>query len=333
MSNAVTIAQSGSAPVITGFKNRVINGDFRIDQRNLGTAVSAPINSSTYIADRTMLDMQGASGTASVQRVNDGPPNFQYSIKATVTGTKSITTINDFADFQHTIEGTFVTDFNFGTVSATNLALSFWVKSSVTGVFCGTLFNNLANKTCPQEYTISSANIWQYVTLVFPGDTTASFSLNNLSGITVRIAMATGSGRQFPAGVWSSGNGMSTANQTNLFATLGATFQIAGLQLEAGTASTSFDLRPITIEQLLCYRYYWKNTTGFSLLMARTGGYKSVTWQRPATMRISPVETLTASEGSVYSISSTAEQVQIGWLGCADAGHSYINQYTANAEF
>jgi len=92
-SPAITLAADGSATAslssvnggpIAGSRNRVINGDMRIDQRNAGAAVTAE----TYIVDRwrTWRDQ-----TYSIQQVTDAPVGFTNSLSVTKTNTTQST--------------------------------------------------------------------------------------------------------------------------------------------------------------------------------------------------------------------------------------------------
>lgn len=74
------VSQSGS-----GFlRNRIINGDMRIDQRNAGASVSSGIGAITYTADRWSVATAGAAVTA--QRLGTwGAQYLQISGAASVT--------------------------------------------------------------------------------------------------------------------------------------------------------------------------------------------------------------------------------------------------------
>jgi hypothetical protein len=63
----------------------------------------------------------------------------------------------------------------------------------------------------------------------------------------------TGTGNQ-----WSGAFDMSVAGAVNVMATLSATWQITGVQLEKGSTATPFEFRSIGTELGLCQRYYEK---------------------------------------------------------------------------
>ena len=75
--------------------------------------------------------------------------------------------------------------------------------------------------------------------LTFPADT-GTWGTDNGRGFGIRWCMGVGSTRQGTADTYNGNEAHGMTNQTNLFATNGATFQITGLKLESGTVATDF---------------------------------------------------------------------------------------------
>tara|TARA_A100001391_G_scaffold132232_1_gene91381 strand:- start:208 stop:1281 length:1074 start_codon:yes stop_codon:yes gene_type:complete len=240
----------------TGRKNFIINGACAIDQRNNGSAVTA-----NYAIDRTHIEGFTGGGTGTAQRVTDSPSGFYYSLKVTVTGTDTSLAATDYYTLRHIIEGSNIAHLGFGASGGTSVTLSFFVKSSVTGIFCAGLGNGSNDRTMPKEYTIDAADTWEKKTLTFPADTTGTWGADANRGFSIRWCMGVGSSRQGTADTYNGMEAHGTANQTNLFATNAATFQITGMQLEAGTTATDFEHRSIGEELELCKRYY--NSFGY----------------------------------------------------------------------
>ena len=239
----------------TGFKNRIINGAMVIDQRNGGASVT--ISSNVYTLDR-WLAVQTQASKYSVQR-NAGavtPPagfiNYlgTTSLAATTVGSGDLFFINQ------RVEGLNVTDLGWGTANAQAVTLSFWVRSSLTGTFGGSLRNSASNRSYPFTYTISAANTWEYETITIPGDTTGTWLTDNGIGIDLALSIGMGSTYSSTAGAWATGNYVSATGATSVVGTNGATFYITGVQLEKGSTATSFDYRPYGTELSLCQRYY-----------------------------------------------------------------------------
>jgi len=245
--------------VRAGRKNLIINGSCMIDQRNGGAAVSTG-----YAVDRTHVEGFYGAGTGTAQQVSDAPKGLFKSLKITVTGTDTSLGSTDFYTLRHIIEGQNVAHLGFGTNNAKTVTLSFWVKSSISGIFCCSLGNGGNNKTMPREYHIDNPNKWEYKTLTFAPSITGTWGTDNGRGFSVRWCMGVGSTRRGDADVYNNNESHGTINQTNLFATNGATFQITGMQLEEGNAATPFEQLSYGEELALCQRYFvtWPPRSG-----------------------------------------------------------------------
>jgi hypothetical protein len=263
---ATTLSASGastftnSAPSAIGglgFRNRIINGDMRIDQRNEGAAVT--LNSGLqFIVDRWSAVTQ-TNSTGTMQRVADAPAGFVNSLKYTVS-TAEAPSAGNFNQFETKLEGLNVADFAFGTASAKTITLSFWVKSSLTGTFGLAIDNNPGSiRNYVSQYTINSANIWELKSIVIPGDTSGTWATSNAAGLRVLFDLGSGSSQEGTANAWSTSNFRRVSGNVTLINNTGATWNITGVQLEIGNAATEFERRPFGQELALCQRYYEKS--------------------------------------------------------------------------
>jgi hypothetical protein len=236
------------------FKNRIINGAMVIWQR--GTA-AVTINSDnfTYTVDRFFSTGQSTDGVYTVQQSSNAPAGFDNSILATVTTADASVGTAQYYYIAQSIEGYNIADFDWGTVNAQTVTLSFWVRSSLTGTFGGSIRNDSANRSYPFSYTIGAANTWEQKFVTIPGETTGSWVNDSGRGMIVNWSLGTGTSRQNTAGAWASGNFDGVTGQTQVIGTSGATFYITGVQLEKGSTATSFDYRPYGTELQLCQRY------------------------------------------------------------------------------
>ena len=271
--------------VRAGRKNIIINGSCMIDQRNSGSSVT-----SGYAVDRTHVEGFYGAGTGTAQQVSDAPKGLFKSLKITVTGTDTSLGSTDFYTLRHIIEGQNVAHLGFGTINAKTVTLSFWVKSSIAGIFSCSLGNGTNNKTMPKEYIINSVNTWEYKTLTFPGATDGTWGTDNGRGFSVRWCMGVGSTRRGDADVYNGNESHGTINQTNLFATNGATFQITGMQLEEGNAATPFEQLSYGEDLALCQRYFWRQYGGtYEYSPGPTNGCGTLgQGTHPVTMRSKP---------------------------------------------
>ena len=244
-----SIVSSGSA----GFKNKIINGDFRIDQRFAGTA-NTPADG-IYTLDRWQC-WTSQSGKLSIQQSTTAPNGFSNSMLVTSLSSYSVSS-NDEIGFTHKIEGYNTSDLAWGTADAKTVTLSFWVRSSLTGTFGGILANAGPTRCYPFSYTINSANTFEYKTITITGDTSGTWEKTNATGVTVHFQFGVGSTRAGTSGAWvTSSTIRGVTGQVNLAATSGATWYMTGLQLEKGTTASSFEFRSYGKELMLCQRYF-----------------------------------------------------------------------------
>ena len=241
-----------------GMRNRIINGAMVIDQRNAGASISAVDNA--FAVDRWRIeDAAGSGSKGNVQQNQDSvtpPAGFTNYVGFTTTSAYSVG-VNDTYAFQQRLEGFNTADLDFGKATAKTITLSFWVRSSLTGTFGGSLRNNAANRSYPFTYTITTANTWEYETITIAGDTTGTWvGATNGLGILLSLSLGAGTNRSGTAGAWNANNNYSATGATSVVGTNGATFFLTGVQLEVGSTATSFDYRPYGTELQLCQRYY-----------------------------------------------------------------------------
>jgi hypothetical protein len=274
-------------------KNRIINGAMVIDQRNAGASVTQT-TSAPYTLDRwyafgsvnSKFTVQQDAGTVTP------PAGFTDYLGATSSSAYSVGSSEQY-NIAQVIEGFNIADLGWGTANAKTVTLSFWVRSSLTGTFGGSLRNVGTAYSYPFSYTISSANTWEYETITIAGSTAGTWGSTNGVGIYVNFSMGAGSTLSGTAGSWSANNFTSSTGATSVVGTNGATFYITGVQLEVGSTATSFDYRPYGTELALCQRYYF-DVGGYAYSTASIGGTAySTTWcyglvQSPVTMRAMP---------------------------------------------
>ena len=239
-------------------KNRIINGNFVIDQRNAGASVTMTTN--LFTLDRWAGILTQASKYSIQQNAGSvtPPAGFANYLGVTSLSAYSVGSGDTFFVYQ-AIEGYNFADLNWGSANAKTITLSFWVRSSLTGTFGGALTNNAADRSYAFTYTISSANTWEQKSITIPGDTSGTWLTNNLIGANVRLGLGSGSTFTKAAGSWGAGNIVQANGDTSVVGTNGATWFITGVQLEVGSTATSFDYRPYGTELQLCQRYFEKS--------------------------------------------------------------------------
>jgi hypothetical protein len=307
-SNAVLYGVAAPANSM-GFRNRIINGDMRIDQRNAGASVTA--NNGLYTLDRfTSLATQTAKGT--IQQASVAPATFQNSFLYTSSSAYSVLSSDYFAFGQY-VEGYNIADLAWGTASAQTVTLSFWVRSSLTGTFGGSLRNNAGDRSYAFTYTVSTANTWEQKTVTIAGDTSGTWLTTNGVGIRVLFSMGAGSTWGTAAGSWAAGNYLSATGATSVVGTSGATFYITGVQLEAGSVASPFERRDYGRELIMCERYYQALTDNMRIsAMAFNSTVCPATWVFKTTMRAAPTTTATVGTSTILVGGSNLPVTSIG---------------------
>jgi len=266
---------SGSAITSQAGRNLIINGNMAIDQRG-GTAT---INATgvTYNVDRWLGRGVASAGVFTLAQDTTSPANFTNSLKATVTTADSSIASGSSYRVQQMVEGYNIANLNWGTSDAQSVSLSFWVRSSQTGTFGGSVGNGDYNRFNVFSYTISVANTWEYKTVTIAGDTSGTWATNQNLGLRLNFSLGAGSSILTSAGSWGSAVKEGVTGQTNVIATSGATFYVTGVQLETTTA-TPFEHLQYGQQLALCQRYYQFITgAGSSYAFFATGTYISST--------------------------------------------------------
>ena len=256
LANIGTIADSS-----LGFRNRLINGDMRIDQRNAGAAVTIATTVAAYTLDRWGFYSAGATQT--VQQVSASSAGYQYG--AQVTGATSANT----ATFYTRLESKNVWD-----LASKTITLSFSVYNSESSKTLTVLLdyaNSVDNFGAVTNFSSTALTIstgWSTQTI------TATANANVINGLQIQF--------QFGA----------VANA--------ATRIITGVQLEKGSTATSFDYRPYGTELALCQRYAIQVVNGESTQQSvALGQGQSATaanyyYQASVAMRTGPALTYSA---------------------------------------
>jgi len=279
---------------LAGTRNRIINGDMRIDQRNAGAAVTIS-STNVYTVDR-WASSESSDATFTVQQDSSAPTGFINSAKITVTVADASVAASQYNTFSQRIEGLNCADLAWGTASAATVTLSFWVRSSVTGTFGGALDNSAYNRSYPFTYTISAANTWEQKSIAIEGDTSGTWLTTNGIGITVYFDLGTGVDNTGTANAWVGAGNVGVDSTVQLVNTLNATWYITGVQLEAGSVATPFERRSFGQELALCQRYTFRYSADGSINnfapfgLARYYGTNDVQLfiKFPCTMRTSP---------------------------------------------
>jgi hypothetical protein len=333
MTTAAELASYASS--FPSFRNRIINGDMRIDQRNGGAAVTT---SGAFPVDRFAIT-NSTDGAFSAQQDSSAPAGFVNSLKFTTTTADATIGASQAFVVRQFIEGYNVADLNFGSANAKTVTLSFWVRSSLTGTFSGSLATGAYDRSYPFTYSISVADTWEQKSITIAGDTSGTWLTTNGNGMRVYWNLGTGTDNTGTADVWVGAGNVGADSTVSIISTLNATWYITGVQLEVGTVATPFEHRPYGTELALCQRYCAALTAGGNYAGFGNGMATSTTNFRaliplPVQMRGNG-NPLTTSGSFIWAFGNSVSAFSLAttsnhhiMVDCTTTGLIYQNFYT-----
>ena len=290
-------------------KNRLINGNMVIDQRNAGASVTP--TDGQYTLDRFVCRQTTASKFSVQQNAGSITPPVGFTNYLGVTSLSAFSVgAGDIFQVAQNIEGFNVADLGWGSSNAKTITLSFQVYSSLTGTFGGCISNGANTRSYPFSYSIPVANTWTAISITIAGDTTGTWLTTNGIGMQVKIGLGVGSTYSGTAGSWSANGYNSSTGATSVVGTNGATFYITGVQLEVGSSATGFEYVNYQTSLANCQRYAYRVGADATAVYARfcagfndSNGSMNGCMNFPVSMRTAPSLTTTGT-ASNYTINS-----------------------------
>ena len=317
-------------------RNLIINGAMTVDQRHDGSSFTVVNGNATtgVIADRFRVN-ETSGAVLTGQRVADAPVGFEYSSKLTVTTADASLGATEFHRVIQPIEGQNISHQGWGTSNAKTLTLTFYVKSSVTGQYYVSVFNNAADRTLLKGYTISSANTWEKKTITIIGDQAGTWLTTNAVGIHLMWSLGTGSTYQSNTlDAYQAGFFMAKSDQVNLAATNSSTWQLTGVQLEIGDLASPFEHEDIGTTLRKCQRYYFsRSSQTWVFNIDDDDSYRRGTEFFPVTMRAAPTVTVTwgGTPGSARGVQYTATDKVVTYVD-GESAYAYYSAIVGDAE-
>ena len=288
-----------------GRRNLIINGAFTIAQRSTS---ETGVNSNGYkTVDRWNYNRDTASVLTMSQDTN-APDGFANSFKILVTTADTNISATEQDRVETTFEGQNLQHLKYGTASAQQLTVSFWVKTNKPGSWSVGLYMDGAGYNISQAYTVNSADTWEYKTVTFVGNTAQAITSDNAKRFRLWFTLAAGVGRTSgSSNTWSTSTTHRAVGQSvNLLDTINNYWQITGVQMEVGDTATSFEHRPYGEELLACCRYYWTETFYGQGYQSASNDYSEMI-QHPVEMRAAPTRSFTGS--ILYSSNINSAQI------------------------
>lgn len=296
-------------------RNLIIGGNFDTNPWQRGTTFTGATNG-LYSADRFQW-IQSGTGVVDIKKTADAPTVAQAGfftqncLHVDVTTADASIAAGDLYYVVQKIEG-----YNFAQIAQRSFTLSFWVKSTKTGIFCVGFINSAGDRSYVAEYTVNTTDTWEKKTITVPASPSAgTWNYTTGIGLHVSFAIAIGSTFQTTAGTWQTGNFNATANQVNGMDSASNNFKIALVQVEAGSTATPFEVEHVSTTLLKCQRY-WAKSYNVDVVLATNTSVGAFNWsfasvtataaeltiKFPVTMRATPTM-------GIYSVAGTLGKV------------------------
>jgi hypothetical protein len=309
-SNWVNVLGSDIGAQALSNRNVIINGAMQIAQ--YGTSTASITTSGIYTADRWNLEID-SMGTWTESLEADAPTGsgFRNSVKLLCTTADASPAANDVVQLQQRIEGFNLQQFLKGTASAKPFAVSFWVKSNVTGTYIVQLLDVPNARAVSASYTISASATWEKKTVILPADTTGAFANDNVQNLQARFWLGAGSARTSGTLQTTWGSAVTTTGyavgQTNVAAATSNYWQVTGVQLEVGSVSTPFEFEDYGVTLAKCQRYFLqKSGTNYET------GFFNVNATNLAGAAFFPVTMRAAPTVAIYGLTTVNQVLLIG---------------------
>ena len=227
---------SGYMP-LTQTSNMFWNPAMDVDQVNVGAARTGVGATNISLIDGVAYFQQGPpSARVTAQQVSDAPPGYLKSLKLTVTTAEASMTAGHWVGLDAGIEGYVMQRLGWGTSNALPIVIGFWVKVNRPGPYSFAVGNNAGNRQYIVGYTVYTANVWEYKTVIIPGDVTGTWTgTMNLGMIYVYWTVASGTTLQTTTpNTWITAFDLATQVGVNGVAATSDTFQITGIMAHPG---------------------------------------------------------------------------------------------------
>jgi len=277
------------APYVAG-KNKIINGDFNINQRNF----TSNTTNNTYNFDRWVQLNGGASGTSTItpQAFTPGAaPVAGYEAKQFVQCiTASGASVDTYAIYQQNIE-------DVRTLAGQTATVSFWAKAtSGTPKIAVELAQAFGTGGSPSsqvntyagQVTLSTSWARYSVTVAVPSISGKTIGTDaNSSSLSVALWLSSGSNYN---------------SRTGSLGLQNATFQLWGIQIESGPVATPFTTASGTVQGELaaCCRYFYfdSSNAGGGLCRQASTTQSYANYRIPTVMRVAPTITISNPTGA-----------------------------------
>ena len=274
-----------SSYIDQGRRNALFNGNFDSWPGGLGP-FTAGDTACNWLYGHNGAVVCNAAGSSASKPNNTS----KYVYKLEVTTADASMTDTDYVHTFYNVEG-----YDFAPFIGQTATISFWVRSSVTGIYSLFMRNYWLDRSYIAEFTINTPDTWEKKEITVKFDYVGG-TWNYTNGQGINIGFAPACGTTFSTstiGEWVSSNLIASSNQvSNWAATVGNTFQFAQMQMELGNTSSQFESLPWAAFEELVNRYYFSIYLYVNATCVGTGtGNGYVSWDFPSIMRAAPTIT------------------------------------------
>ena len=249
--NDASLQPAAASPYV--LKNKIINGDMGIDQRNAGASVTLTAANFVYPVDRMFAFRASGTSGAITQRVSSGITGGAYALRIQRNSGDTSTAVLGL--------GQVIESYNCQNMAGNSVTLSF--KARIGANFSGASNQITARIGTGTGTDQSAANFYNNA---WTGQSNTSNSITlTTSWVSYSVTISAGSSvNQLGILFFYSPVGTASTNDW---------FEITDVQLEQNTSATPFERRLYNQELANCQRYYqlidstiWNtgNNTGFA---------------------------------------------------------------------
>ena len=255
-----------------GFRNRLINGTFRVTARANTITVSNTSSfslSNSWVMDRWHIDVGNLStSNVSMTVKQDSPvgsPNG-FSNCSNVFVARAMGGVTDntwICPLVQTCEASGTFDLRLGQTTAQPMVLSFYANTTTVGTYSVVLRSKADNTYFANLVTLT--NSWNRYVVYVPACTIGTWGTGTAGSMEVcllGVSWGTGRANVAQTTTWTASPGYAPVAVTgakNWPQTVGTFIQVTGVQIEVGTIPTTFEIRLLSDTTRFCQRYYENN--------------------------------------------------------------------------
>jgi hypothetical protein len=334
------------------YRNRIINGDMSLDQRNGGASVAMG-GGIAYAIDRWRFQNIGSvvPSVGSYGQIVFANPQatwtfpYQYYLRFSTSTAYPTPAAGAAVLFTQVIEGHNFLDAQWGGAAAQPITIEFWAIAAVAGTYSFTLQNAAATRSYVTTFTISSTAGWNKIRMTIPGDTGGTWAVApNAAMLALTFGLCVGSTYSTATlNAWQNGNFVGATGAVNVLATIApSAFGITGVALMVGAAAANAaapEFLPFAENLRACQRYFALGPSFYILGYGAAGTGVADNWTAPVTMRAAPTVTFTwtntvNTSGASVTAQGDARTISASFACLAAGGaQAVLNLISLSADF